>query len=481
MILSNSDDTRGTNAGEQAKPQIIVVGAGSAGFSAAITAAGAGAEVTLVGEGTIGGTCVNIGCVPSKTMIRAVETLYQSRHASRFEGIASSANILDWNALVRQKQKLVDDLRQAKYIDVLPSYEGINYVEGRAHLEEDGLTIDGRLYSPDKIIIATGSSNAIPPIKGIDSVQVLDSTSALELETLPKSMIVIGAGVIGCELAQMFARAGVQVTICCRSRLVPEMEPEISEHLQRYFEAEGITVLSGIDYQNIEQDGDLIRLEYGQDGESKTIAAEKLMVAAGRSPNTQGMGLEAVGVKLSANGGIEVDNDMRSTNPVIFAAGDVTGGDMFVYMAAYGAKLAALNAINGGGEQYNNEAMPEVIFTDPQCAKVGLSEAGARDRGFDVKTSVITLDHVPRYLAARDTRGLIKLVADKQSDKLLGAHILAPEGGEIIQSAVMAIKAGMTTKELGQTIFPYLTGVEGLKLAAQTFDKDVSTLSCCAG
>ncbi len=470
-----------SNTDKQAKPHIVVIGVGSAGFSAAITAAEAGADVTLVGEGTIGGTCVNIGCVPSKTMIRAVETLHQSRLASRFDGISSSANILDWNAVVRQKQQLVDDLRQTKYIDVLPSHDGIKYIDGKAHLENGGVSIDGQFYSPDKIIIATGSSNTLPASSGIDAVQYLDSTSALELETLPKSMIIIGAGVIGCELAQMFARAGVTVTIVCRSRLVPGMEPEISAHLERYFLAEGITVISGINYQKIEQDGDVVRLEYTHLGETKILEAEKLMVAAGRKPNTQGMGLEEVGVKLTPNGGIEVDASMRSSNPNIFAAGDVTGGDMFVYMAAYGAKLAALNAVNGGGEAYTNDAMPEVIFTDPQCAKVGLTEAEARHRGFDVKTSVITLEHVPRYLAARDTRGLIKLVADKQSDRLLGAHILAPEGGEIIQTAVLAIKAGMTTTALGQTIFPYLTGVEGLKLAAQTFDKDVSTLSCCAG
>ncbi len=470
-----------SDKGAGQRTRLMVIGAGSAGFSAAISAAEAGAEVTLVGAGTIGGTCVNVGCVPSKTMIRAVEPLYQARHANRFDGVSSAATVLNWQALVGQKQQLVDELRKAKYTDVLPSHPGVSYVEGKARLTADGVLVDGTLYRPDKVIIATGSSNAVPPIPGIDSVPYLDSASALDLGAPPTSMIVIGGGVIGCELGQMFARAGVKVTLCCRSRLVPGMEPEIAEYLAHYLEEEGITVLSGIDYQSVMEDDGTINLTYQLDGASQRVTAEALLVAAGRRPNTEGLGLKEAGVTLNAKGGIVVNATMRSSNPMVYAAGDVTGRDMFVYMAAYGGKLAALNAVGGEEHSYDNAAMPEVIFTDPQVASVGLTETQARGQGIDVKTSLITLDHVPRYLAARDTRGLIKLVANKTTDRLIGAHILAPEGGELIQTAVMAIKAGMTTAELGQTIFPYLTGVEGLKLAAQTFDKDVSKLSCCAG
>ncbi|WP_317279142.1 mercury(II) reductase [Kordiimonas aquimaris] len=463
------------------KTNVMVIGAGSAGFSAAITAAEAGAVVTLVGAGTIGGTCVNVGCVPSKTMIRAVEALYQASHAARFNGITSKAKVLDWQAVVAHKQQLVEELRQAKYIDVLPAYPDVHYIEGRAQLSKDRVIIEGKLYTPDKIIIATGSSNMVPPIPGIETVDHLDSTSALDLETLPSSMIIIGGGVIGCELGQMFARAGVKVTLCCRSRLVPDMEPEISQALQTYLEAEGIKVCSGIGYRAIEQHGDGIRLYFERQGQLRVLEADRVLLAAGRKPNTAGLGLEEAGVSLAKNSGIEVDTLMRSTNPNIYAAGDVTGTDMFVYMAAYGAKLAGQNATGGDTQPYNNTTMPSVVFTDPQVGSVGLTESQANEQGYSVKTSVITLDHVPRYLAARDTRGLIKLVADKETDKLLGAHVLAPEGGELIQTAVIALKANMTATELGQTVFPYLTGVEGLKLAAQTFDKDVSTLSCCAG
>lgn len=172
---------------------------------------------------------------------------------------------------------------------------------------------------------------------------------------------------------------------------------------------------------------------------------------------------------------------MRTSKAGVYAAGDVSDRDQFVYMAAYGAKLAAKNALNGDSLTYDNGAMPWVVFTDPQVAGVGLSEAAAKTAGHEVKTSIVPLDQVPRALAARDTRGLIKLVADAKSDRLLGGQILAPEGADSIQTLAMAVKFGMTAKALGETIFPYLTTVEGLKLAAQTFDKDVAKLSCCAG
>lgn len=466
-------------------PALLVIGGGSAGFSAAITAAESGAHVVIAGHGTIGGTCVNTGCVPSKTMIRAMEAVHHANAAKRFDGVKGTAEVFNWKALVAQKQSLVDELRKAKYEDVLPSYPNISYVDmkNKARFTGNGteVDIDGVFYHPKKIVIATGSSSVLPPINGIQSVSALDSTSALELETLPKSLLVIGGGVIGVELGQMFARAGVKVTICCRSRLLPEAEPEISAALKMYLEAEGVTVCDGIGYQKIEQGETGIKLTCQTGKSVKIIEAEKLLVATGRKPNTALLEVEKAGAKLLKNGGVEVNKYMQSSNPDIYAVGDVTGHDMFVYMAAYGGKLAAKNALEGNKHAYSNEIMPTVVFSDPQMAMVGLTEAQAKTKGHDVKTSIITLDHVPRYISARDTRGLIKLVADKKTDRLLGAHILAPDGGEIVQTIVLALKANMTTEELANTIFPYLTGVEGIKLAAQTFGKDVSKLSCCAG
>ena len=460
---------------------LVVIGAGSAGFSAAITAAEQGAQVALIGSGTIGGTCVNIGCVPSKTLIRAADTLHNARVAARFAGITAEAKLTNWHETVRQKDALVSELRQAKYIDLLPAYNGIAYREGPARLIEGGVEVNGARIAAGKTIIATGARPAEPTITRIESISYLTSTSALDLVELPRSLLVIGGGYIGAELAQMFARAGVKVTLVCRSRLLPEAEPEISAALTGYFQDEGIAIVSGIAYRGISKSRDGVSLTVTRDGQNMTIDAEQVLVSTGRTPNIDGLGLAEQGIALSQKGAIVVDDRMRTAKVGVYAAGDVTGRDQFVYMAAYGAKLAAKNALNGDSLRYDNTAMPAIVFTDPQLASVGLTEAAARAAGHAVRISTIGLDQVPRALAARDTRGLIKLIADSDNGRLLGAHILAPEGADSIQTAALAIRQGLTADELADTIFPYLTTVEGLKLAALGFAKDVAKLSCCAG
>lgn len=460
---------------------LAVIGAGSAGFSAAITAAEHGANVALIGGGTIGGTCVNVGCVPSKTMIRASEGLHGARAAGRFPGISGEAGVDDWRKLIAAKDDLVSTLRQKKYADLLPEYNGIAYIEGAARLNGAGVIVDDTPVTAGKIVIATGGRPAVPPIPGIEKVSYLTSTTLLELEHLPKTLIVIGGGYIGAELAQMMARMGVAVTVICRSRLLPQVEPEVSEALAAVFRAEGIMLHCGIAYDACREDETGVAVCVRQGGELIELKAERLLVATGRAPNTEALGLNDAGIAQDSRGAIVVDDRMRTSKSGVYAAGDVTDRDHFVYMAAYGAKLAALNALNGDSFVYDNSAMPWVVFTDPQVAGVGLSEAAAQAAGHEVKTSIVPLDQVPRALAARDTRGLIKLVADAGADRLLGGQILAPEGADSIQTLALALKFGMTAKALAGTIFPYLTTVEGLKLAAQTFDKDVTKLSCCAG
>ncbi|MDQ7072141.1 MAG: mercury(II) reductase [Rhodobacterales bacterium] len=454
---------------------LLVIGAGSAGFSAAITAADDGARVALIGHGTIGGTCVNVGCVPSKAMIRAVEIIHSARAVDRFDGIEASAKVTDWAAVVRQKQALVDDLRAAKYIDVLPNYDAVTYVEGAAQFQADGsVAVDGKVIKAGKTIIATGSRPHIPDIDGLENVDWLDSTSALGLEVLPTSLTIMGGGYIGVELAQICARAGAKVTIVTRRGLLPEAEPEIRAALTEYFADEGITVWGGLTYERFERSNERVILHSRQNGKPVVVASERLLLTTGRVPNTDNLGLHIAGIKTDKRGGIVTNAQMRTTVAHVYAAGDATGRDQFVYMAAYGAKIAAKNAMTGAGLVYDNSTMPAVVFCDPQVASVGMTEAAANAQGIETLTSVLPLEHVPRALAARDTRGLIKLVADKNSKKLLGAHILAPEGSDSIQTAAMALKAGMTYDDLGAMIFPYLTTVEGLKLAAQTFEKDVA-------
>jgi len=460
---------------------LAVVGAGSAGFSAAITAASMGARVALVGHGVIGGTCVNVGCVPSKTMIRAAAALHSGRTASRFPGLSGDAALVDWPALVAGKDELVATLRRSKYVDLLGAYDTIRYVEGRARLADGGLTVDGTKLGAARTVIATGSAPRIPDLAGIDDVPVLTSTTAMELGEIPSSLVVLGGGFAGCELAQMFARLGTAVTLLARTRLLPSAEPEVSDALATHLAAEGVTVRTGLAYRGIARDADGVALSVDDGAAGDVLRASRVLATTGRKPNTADLGLAEAGVRADDAGAVIVDPHMRTTREGVYAAGDVTGRDLFVYMAAYGAKIAARNALDGDRVTYDNAAMPWVVFTDPQVAGVGLGEAAARAAGHDVKTSVLPLSQLPRALAARDTRGLVKLVADRRTDRLLGGQIIAPEGADTIQTLAMALRAGMTAKALGETIFPYLTTVEGLKLAAQTFDMDVAKLSCCAG
>ncbi len=471
---------------EKDEYDLAVIGAGSAGFSASITAAEAGARVLLIGEGTIGGSCVNVGCVPSKALIRAVESIHQANSAARFAGIEAGARLSDWPALIRQKDALVEELRQAKYIDLLPQYPAITYREGHASFTDGRLHVDGAPVRADKILIATGSSPMIPDINGLEEAGYLTSTEALSLPALPQSLIVIGGGYIGCELAQLFARAGSAVTITCRRRLLPEADEEISQALEEAFADEGIRVLRGVSYLGAGRKGDMASLSLKAAEGELTIMGEHLLITAGRKANTEGLNLPAAGVKTDDKGAVIVDEHMRTSQEGIYAAGDVTGRDQFVYMAAYGARIAVQNALGQDKPVYDNRAMPAVVFSDPQVATVGLGEKAARARGIDVRTSVLPLTAVPRALAARDTRGLIKLIAENRPEapeqgRILGAQIIAPEGADTIQTAALTISQNLTIADLAAMICPYLTNAEGLKLAAQTFGKDIAKLSCCAG
>ncbi|MFQ5341539.1 MAG: mercury(II) reductase [Anaerolineae bacterium] len=462
---------------------LMIIGAGSAGFGAAIKAAELGHQVALVEASTIGGTCVNVGCVPSKTLIRATEKYFEAS-GSRFRGVNTTPGQLYWSQVIGHKDELVAELRQAKYWDVLDAYPSVSYIQGRARLAGGNtVEINGEVYRPGKIVITTGASPWAPPIPGLKEAGYLTSTTAMDLRHVPRSMIVLGANAVGLEQAQVYARAGSHVTVIeLLERIVPFEDEAISQALAGYLQDEGMTIVTGASTQRVDRRGGQYRLQVKlSDGTEATFAAEELLVATGRRPNTAGLGLEEAGVEVDRRGAIVVNEFLQTTNPDVYAAGDVVGRDMFVYVAAYGGGLAAENALTGAGRVYDTTALPKVTFTDPQVASVGLTEAQAVEAGYNVRTSVLPLEYVPRALAARDTRGLIKLVADGDTDRLLGAHVLAHEGSEIIQIAVLAIRFGITVHDLTDTLFPYLTLAEGLKLAAQTFEKDVAMLSCCAG
>ena len=462
---------------------LIVIGSGGGGMAAAIRGAEQGFQVAIIEAGTIGGTCVNIGCVPSKALIRAAEQAHRADH-SPFTGVYTQTTATDWPAIRAQKDALVAQLRQEKYVDVLAAYpDNITLIRGWAQLTPDRKVVVGdHTLSASSVIIATGARPRILPIPGVEETGVLDSTSAMALKHLPASMIIFGGRSVALELGQMFSRLGVAVTLLQRSsRLIPAHEPEIAEALTDALRAEGLRIHTGIKLLSMHQTDSKKVIEAELNGQKIRLKTDEILMAMGRSPNTGDMGLEEAGVALDEGGFILVDDHLRTNIPGIYAAGDVTTLPKFVYTAAAAGGVAASHALGVSDDTLNLSGMPAVIFTDPAVATTGLTEAEARQQGYAVETSILEMKYVPRALAAFDTRGLIKLVADTEADQLLGAHILAPEAGDMIQVAALAIRLSIPLSSLRGALFPYLTNVEGLKLAALAFEKDPSMLSCCAG
>ena len=470
-----------SNAGVNLSLKVVVIGSGSAAFAAALKAAEGGAQVTIIEAGIVGGTCVNVGCVPSKIMIRAAQIAHQQSHHP-FSGVGSQVAHIDRVQMVRQQQDRVAELRHAKYESILESNPAINLINGRAKLI-NASTIE--IVSPDKavrqitadrILIATGRSPRIPAITGLAATPYWTSTTALIAEKLPTHLIVIGASVVAVELAQAFLRLGSKVTMIARTTLMSKEDSAIGSGLHAALNAEGMKILTHTEASSIDFANDVFHVDVG----TEVITGDQLLIASGREANTNNLGLSAAGVDMDASGAIIIDAHMQTSAPGIYAAGDCTNQPQYVYVAAAAGTRAATNML-GGSATLDLSAMPSVVFTDPQIATVGLSEAQANAKGIAIDSRTLTLDNVPRALANFDTTGFIKLVADKKTGRLLGAQILSAEAGEMIQTAVLAIRNRMTVKELGDQLFPYLTMVEGLKLCAQTFFKDVTQLSCCAG
>ena len=463
------------------KLHIAVIGSGGSAMAAALKATERGARVTLIERGTIGGTCVNIGCVPSKIMIRAAHIAHLRRESPFDGGLSAQAPVVDRPALLAQQQGRVEELRESKYQNILNDNAAITVLRGEARfVDERTLTVTlnaggEQTVSFDRAFIGTGARPAEPPVPGLAETPYLTSTSALELDRIPERLVVIGASVVALELAQVFARLGSLVTVLARSRVLSQEDPAVGEAMEAAFRREGIEVLKQTQASEIAHDGQLFTMQTN----AGMLQAEQLLVASGRTPNTENLNLEAIGV-ATEGGAIQIDKHLQTTAPGIYAAGDCTDQPQFVYVAAAGGSRAAIN-MTGGDASLDLSAMPEVIFTDPQVATVGLSETDAEAQGYATDSRILTLDNVPRALVNFDTGGFIKIVAERESGRLLGVQAVAGEAGELIQTAVMALRARMTVNDIADELFPYLTMVEGLKLCAQTFTKEVKQLSCCAG
>ena len=450
------------SGGDPTRFDLVVVGSGGAAFGAVLRAAELGARVAMVERGTLGGTCVNIGCVPSKTLIRAAEALHRAQRTP-FAGLSVGGRLADFGQLMAQKDALVGDLREHKYAEVLASLPGAQLIRGQGEFVERGtLQVGSVRLQSDRFIVATGARPHAAAIPGLAETGALDSSSALALTELPESLIVIGGRYIALELAQAFARLGTKVTLVQRSsHLLPTEDDDVTEALAGFLRDEGIRILTGCQTRRVRRDGAGFAVDVEIGDEPQTLHAAQLLVATGRRPNSDGMGLDRIGVTLAPDGTIAVDDLLATSAPGVFAAGDVVGEPAFVYTAAYEGRLAAENALSGAGRRRDYTALPWVMFTDPQVAVVGLNEKRALAAGLAVDVSKLPLSYVPRSLAARDTRGFLKLVKERGGDRLLGASLLAPEAGDLIMEPALAIRHGIGVSTARERLSPVPHAIGG--------------------
>ncbi len=462
------------------KYDLLIIGGGSAAFAAALKATELGGKkVGIIEYGPIGGTCVNRGCIPSKSLLKAGEIFYYSQH-SGYKGVAFKGKIY-LPEVIKQKNLLVRGLRRKKYLDIIRSTPQIELIRGRAEfVSSNEVKVGKKIIGSDKLIIATGASPSVPKIPGIEKVPYMTSTEALNLTTLPKSVTIIGGRFSALEFAQIFRHFGSEVTVLQRSnRIAPEEEEDISEEMKKLMIQEGIIVYTGTKILSLDKVKSKINTHIDIRGKEKKVVSDALMVATGIKAHTQ-FNLESVGVQLDDKGFVIVDNTMKTTAGHIWAAGDVTGKMPLVTVAGRQGAIAGENAIANTQKTIDYAIVPHTIFTSPQIASVGLTEREAEKRGIKCTCREIPMEYVPRAKAVHDTRGLIKMVAETETGRVLGIHILSQEASEVIHQGVLILRNEMTVHEVAEKIDVYPTMSEMVKLCAQSFFKDVVRLSCCA-
>lgn len=459
----------------------VIIGSGSAAMAAATKAGELGATIAVIERGTIGGTCVNVGCVPTKHLLKAGEIFYYARH-NNFASISGANHLkLDFAKAVQEKRRLVEGLRSEKYESVLAYIHGVTKFQGTATFTgANEVSVDGALIRGDKFLIATGSAPFIPSLEGLQNVDYLTNVEALELERLPESLMILGGGPLGLEFAQMYAHFGARVCVVQKGpRLLPRMEPEIGAALLLYLEEEGVEICVNADARAIRVEGKDKVLTVMVGDETREYRGERFLVATGRTPNTKGLGLEKIGVKLGKRGEVVIDDEQLTSVPHIYAAGDVRGEPMLETTAAKEGTIAAENALNKAHRKMDYSSVPFCVFTHPQAAQVGFTDAEANAKGYSCACRVLDLSRVPKAQVIKDTRGVIKMVAEAETGRVLGVSILAPEAGDLIHEATLAVKFKLTIYDLIDTVHVFPTLSESIKLVAQSYVKDVTKMACC--
>lgn len=469
---------------------LVILGSGSTAFAAALRAAELGKTALMTESRTLGGTCVNRGCLPSKNLIEAARIVWEAAHP-RYPGVTPVKMTVDFRELVRQKDQVIHDYRDRKYSSIIGDADKIQVYDGHAaFVSEHTISVNGRTIEGDQILIATGTRPGLPPIEGLDQVpyvtsDLLTSEEPQELFDLPRSLVIVGGGYIALELGQMFQRFGSQVTILERSeKILKDYEPEVSIAVTEALCAEGINLITGVSVRRVFQEGDQTIVVTQKGGAEQRVRTDRLLVATGRVPNTDELGIERVGVELDERGFVRVNDQLQTNVPHIWAAGDVIGrqteSQMATPVGAHDGRIAASNALAGEGRRVDHRVIPRNIFTDPQVAVVGLTDAEANARGYRCWCNTIPVSLVPRAGAIHETRGIVKMVADADTNEVLGVSLVMADAGEVIHEAAMAMRFGAKIQDFIDLLHVYPTMAEALKIVAISRYKDPTKLSCCA-
>ncbi len=444
------------------KYDLIVIGGGTAGMNLVNPLTNRGWKAALVESAHLGGTCINVGCIPSKTLISSGRVMQTVRDASKL-GVIAEPPRADWTAMVQRKDELVGKIRGRKYKNVERN-ENITLYEGRASFSgPQSIEVNGENLSADKIVIAAGSRTAVPPVKGLEKSGYLTSTSIMAMETLPTSMLVLGGGIIALEFSQLFNRLGVEVTVLQRGeRLAPNLDPEISAEIKIILEQEGVKVVVDTNISLIERTAGQVTVTDERTEGVVQYSAEEILVATGRKPNSDWLNLEKAGIATDQRGFITVDSSFKTSAERVWAIGDIIGGMMFTHKAWHDSVL--LSRYFSNGEEINpaDRLIPFAIFTEPEIAGVGLDEEAATKAGHEVKVHQYPFRFQGRARAMEKYAGFIKMIIEKKGEKILGVYMIGPEAGELIHELIAAMHFGATAKDIQNIIHIHPTLSEAI-------------------
>jgi len=452
---------------------LVVIGAGSAGLVSAYIAATVKARVALIEKEKMGGDCLNTGCVPSKALLRSAKMLSYARRAGEF-GFKRTEVDFDFADVMDRVHRIIQKVEPHDSVERYTKL-GVECIQGEARITSPyTVTVNDRTLTTQSIVVATGARPLVPPIPGLDTIDYLTSDTLWNLRELPKRLVVLGGGPIGCEMTQAFARFGSAVTqVEMAPRILVREDPEVSEMIGKIFESEGVRVLANHEAKEVVREGEGHVLVCEHDGQEIRVPFDKILVAVGRAPNVKGFGLEELGVRIGQRGTVETNALLRTNFPNIYCCGDVAGPYQFTHTAAHQAWFATVNALFGAFKSFKVDyrVIPWTTFTDPEVARVGLNESDAKEQGVEYEVTTYPMDDLDRAIAESEDRGMVKVLTRPGTDKILGATIVGPHAGDIIAEYVAAMKHGIGLNKILSTIHIYPTLAEANKAAAGQWKK----------